>query len=107
MAAGTLPSGFIPEEDVDRTLFVVELPPGSRLDDTKAVTDRVAAQMRTLPEVRSVFVDGGRQLPGKKEVRLATLTVNSRRRRARAPPGAGRERDRRDAARGPDIRSWA
>jgi multidrug efflux pump subunit AcrB len=29
-----------------------------------------------MPEVRSVFVNGGVQLPGKKEVRLATLTVN-------------------------------
>ena len=76
MAAGTLPSGFIPEEDVNRTLFVVELPPGSRLEDTRAVADRVAERMRSLPEVRSVFIDGGRQLPGKKEVRLATLTVN-------------------------------
>jgi hydrophobe/amphiphile efflux-1 (HAE1) family protein len=71
-----LPSGFLPDEDVNRTLFVVELPPGSRLDDTKAVTDGIVEQMRAMPEVVSVFVNGGNQLPGKKEVRLATLTVN-------------------------------
>jgi multidrug efflux pump subunit AcrB len=75
-SATFLPSGFIPEEDVNRTLFVVELPPGSRLDDTKGVTDGIVAKLRGLPEIRSAFVDGGRQLPGKKEVRLATLTVN-------------------------------
>lgn len=71
-----LPSGFLPEEDVDRSLFVIELPPGARLDDTKAKTDRIAAKIKEMPEIRSVFVDGGRQLPAKREVRLATLVVN-------------------------------
>jgi multidrug efflux pump subunit AcrB len=47
--------------------------PGSRLDDTKAVTDRLAARLREMPEVRSVFVNGGVQLPGKKEVRPRDL----------------------------------
>jgi hydrophobe/amphiphile efflux-1 (HAE1) family protein len=71
-----LPSAFLPEEDISRSLFVVELPPGSTLDDTQAVTDGLAERLRSMPEVRSVFVNGGVQLPGKKEVRLATLTVN-------------------------------
>jgi len=71
-----LPSGFLPEDDISRSLFVVELPPGSRLDDTKAVTDAIAEDLRAMPEVQSVFVNGGVQLPGKREVRLATLTVN-------------------------------
>ncbi|SFK31311.1 efflux RND transporter permease subunit [Methylorubrum salsuginis] len=71
-----LPAGFLPAEDAARTMFVVELPPGARLDDTKRVSDGIVATIRALPEVKSVFVDGGRQLPGKKEVRLASLTVN-------------------------------
>ena len=71
-----LPSGFLPEEDISRSLFVMELPPGARLDDTKAETDRLTERLREMPEVRSVFVNGGTQLPAKKEVRLATLTVN-------------------------------
>jgi multidrug efflux pump subunit AcrB len=75
-STGLLPSAFLPEEDISRSLFVVELPPGSRLDDTQAVTDGLAERLRQMPEVRSVFVNGGVQLPGKKEVRLATLTVN-------------------------------
>ena len=70
-----LPSGFLPEEDQSRSLFVVELPPGSRLDDTKRVTDRLTEDLRRMPEVKDVFVNGGTQLPGKKEVRIATLTV--------------------------------
>ena len=76
MSTGLLPSGFLPAEDAARTLFVVELPPGARLAETTRVTDALVDKIRTLPEVRSVFVDGGRQLPGKKEVRLASLTIN-------------------------------
>ena len=71
-----LPSGFLPAEDAARTLFVAELPPGARLAETVRVSDRLVERIRALPEVASVFVDGGRQLPGKKEVRLASLTVN-------------------------------
>ncbi len=71
-----LPSGFLPEDDISRSLFVVELPPGSRLDDTKAVTDALTEELRGMPEVQSVFVNGGMRLPSKREVRLATLTVN-------------------------------
>jgi hydrophobe/amphiphile efflux-1 (HAE1) family protein len=71
-----LPSAFLPEDDISRSLFVAELPPGSRLEDTKRLTDGLAERLRQMPEVRSVFVNGGVQLPGKKEVRLATLTVN-------------------------------
>ena len=76
MSTGLLPSGFLPEEDVSRSLFVMELPPGARLDDTRAETDGLTERLRRMPEVQSVFVNGGTQLPGKKEVRLATVTVN-------------------------------
>lgn len=71
-----LPSAFLPEEDISRSLFVAELPPGSKLSDTQQVSDQIAERLRAMPEVRSVFVNGGLQLPGKKEVRLATFTVN-------------------------------
>ena len=76
MSTGLLPAGFLPAEDAARTLFVVELPPGARLPETIRVTDGLVDRIRSMPEVRSVFVDGGRQLPGKKEVRLATVTIN-------------------------------
>ncbi|KQP92392.1 ABC transporter permease [Methylobacterium sp. Leaf113] len=76
LSTGLLPAGFLPAEDAARTIFVVELPPGARLADTTRVTDSLVERIRALPEVRSVFIDGGRQLPGKKEVRLATFTIN-------------------------------
>ncbi|WP_375454050.1 efflux RND transporter permease subunit [uncultured Methylobacterium sp.] len=108
MSTGLLPAGFLPAEDAARTLFVVELPPGAKLAETARVTDGLVEKIRGLPEVRSVFVDGGRQLPGKKEVRLASLTIN-------LTPKNTRHRTQKevDVAVGailrdvPDIRFWA
>ncbi|MGU3538585.1 efflux RND transporter permease subunit [Methylobacterium sp. A54F] len=107
-STGLLPAGFLPAEDAARTLFVVELPPGARLAETTRVADKLVDRIRALPEVRSVFVDGGRQLPGKKEVRLASLTIN-------LTPKNERHRTQKeiDVAVGeilreePDIRFWA
>ncbi len=107
VSTGLLPSGFIPKQDNARTLFMVELAPGAKLADTVAVSDRVVARIRALPEVTSVFVDGGRQVGGKKETRLATLTVN-------LTPKASRTKRQWTVeaeiaallAEEPDIRSW-
>ncbi len=74
-SARLLPSGFIPKEDHARTQLTVELPPGARLADTQTVTDAITRRVKALPEVVSVFADGGRQIPSKREIRVATLTV--------------------------------
>ena len=66
----------MPKEDVGRSSVVVELPPGSRLDDTKAMTDTIAARLEKMPEVKSVFAVGGIQMPNRREVRLATFFIN-------------------------------
>jgi hydrophobe/amphiphile efflux-1 (HAE1) family protein len=71
-----LPSGFLPADDQSRLLLAVELPPGSRVEDTRAVTAAIAAQVRERPEVRSVFVNGGRVMGSGAEVRKATLVIN-------------------------------
>jgi hydrophobe/amphiphile efflux-1 (HAE1) family protein len=71
-----LPSGFLPAEDTSRTLLAVELPPGSRLDETKATTDAISRQLLARPDVKSVFVNGGKVMGGGAEVRKATLVVN-------------------------------
>jgi len=71
-----LPSGFLPAEDSSRLLLAVELPPGSRIDDTRSVTDAVARKVRERAEVRSVFVLGGRVMGSGAEVRKATLVMN-------------------------------
>ena len=108
VSTGLLPSGFIPKQDNARTLFMVELAPGARLPDTIAVSDRLAERIRALPEVTSVFVDGGRQVGGKKETRLATFVIN-------LVPKNRREKRQwtleseiaRLIAEEPDIRSWS
>jgi len=71
-----LPQGFLPAQDTARSLLAIELPPGSQLAATEKTTEEIVARLRRRPEVRSVFVDGGRVPPGTFEVRRAALIVN-------------------------------
>ena len=71
-----LPQGFLPAQDSARSLLAIELPPGSQLASTEQVTENIVARLRKRPEVRSVFVDGGRVPPGTQEVRRAALIIN-------------------------------
>lgn len=75
-AMGFLPSGFIPQEDASRIIFSLELPPGSRLEDTRDATDKAAAIMKQLPEVENVYVVGGASPTGTLEPRLATVVAD-------------------------------
>ncbi len=102
-----LPSGFLPPEDVGRLLMAVELPPGSRLEDTRRVTGLLSDKLRQHPDVQRVFVNGGRILGSGDEVRKATLVI------ALTPKGK-RKLSQNDlkpafvkhAAAIPDIRYW-
>ena len=76
MSTKLLPSGFVPAGDVSRSLLAIELPPGSRLEDTDKVTQGIADHLKTMPEVKSVLVYGGVVLGGASEVRRATLVIN-------------------------------
>jgi hydrophobe/amphiphile efflux-1 (HAE1) family protein len=71
-----LPKGFMPPSDTSRSLLAIELPPGSQLSDTEAVTDAIASRLRKRQEVESVFVDGGRIPPILVEVGKAAVTIN-------------------------------
>jgi multidrug efflux pump subunit AcrB len=71
-----LPQGFLPAQDTARSLLAMELPPGSQLAYTEKVTEDIVTRLRKRPEVRSVFVDGGRVPPGIFEVRRAALIIN-------------------------------
>jgi multidrug efflux pump subunit AcrB len=105
-----LPSGFLPAEDTNRTLFAVELPPGSQLGDTEVVTERAASIIRRRPEVQSIFVDGGRILGdtgGAQEVRKATITVHFSPREERTLTQRQLEQIiSGDLKEIPDIRTW-
>ncbi|MGD0848380.1 efflux RND transporter permease subunit [Bradyrhizobium sp.] len=71
-----LPQGFLPAQDTARSLLAMELPPGSQLAFTEKVTEEIVTRLRKRPEVKSVFVDGGRVPPGTFEVRRAALIIN-------------------------------
>jgi multidrug efflux pump subunit AcrB len=77
-AMGYLPAGFIPREDASRIIFSLELPPGSRLEDTSATADDVTALMRDMDEIENVYVIGGAGPTGTLETRRATLIVDLR-----------------------------
>jgi len=106
-----LPSSFLPADDTSRLLVAVELPPGSRLEETKAVTDAVARRIGARADVKSVFVNGGRAMGGIAgaggEVRKATLIVNLAPRHER-PLSQARIREELgdDMRHVPDIRFW-
>src|SRR5471032_1389619 len=71
-----LPQGFLPAQDTARSLLAMELPPGTQLAFTEKTTEEIVTRLRKRPEVRSVFVDGGRVPPGTFEVRRAALIIN-------------------------------
>ena len=75
-ATKLLPSGFLPADDQGRALLAIELPPGSRLEDTDRVTRGVSDQLKAMPEVRSVLIYGGQILGGAAEPRKATFVIN-------------------------------
>lgn len=75
-AIGFLPSGFMPKEDASRIVFSLELPPGSRLEDTRETTDEVTRLMLEMPEVENVYVVGGSNPTGTLEVRRATVVAD-------------------------------
>jgi multidrug efflux pump subunit AcrB len=77
-----LPTGFIPAQDRGFTRLNVELPPGSTVAATLAVTEEARRAIADVPGIRSVFatvgdaqqVAGG--VPQAGEVRKGTLTLS-------------------------------
>ncbi|TRW97579.1 efflux RND transporter permease subunit [Paracoccus sp. M683] len=54
-----LPTEFIPASDVGRSQIEVELPPGATVSETEDAARTLTAMVRKVPEVQSVFVNGG------------------------------------------------
>jgi multidrug efflux pump subunit AcrB len=71
-----LQQSFLPAQDAARSWLALELPPGTQLAYTEKVTEDIVALLRKRPEVKSVFVDGGRSPQGSQEVRRATVIIN-------------------------------
>ncbi|MDR3375942.1 MAG: efflux RND transporter permease subunit [Ancalomicrobiaceae bacterium] len=71
-----LPQGFMPPDDQSRLVASFELPPGVSLDETARVTDKVTRTLKTIPEVKDVFVLGGTSPTGTLELRRARIAVH-------------------------------
>ena len=81
MIAGSLPYGFLPTNDLSRSVLQIELPPGSTIADTEATSDRITALLKRRPEVRSVYAVGGASGANglsitAGEVRKATIVID-------------------------------
>jgi multidrug efflux pump subunit AcrB len=78
-----LPTGFIPPDDNSQTQVYLELPPGSTLEQTKAVAEQARQMIAGVEHVRSVYttIGGGSAgtdpfaPSGAAEARKATLTI--------------------------------
>lgn len=79
-----IPTAFIPPDDNSQTQVYVELPPGSTLNQTRAVAERARQLIVGVPYIRGVYttIGGGSvggdptaAAAGSGDVRQATLTV--------------------------------
>jgi len=78
-----LPTGFLPPDDMSQTQVYLELPPGSRLDETLEAAERARVLIARHPQVQLVYttIGGGAagsdplMSTGVQEVRKATLTI--------------------------------
>ncbi|MDB5752525.1 MAG: putative inner rane transporter [Ramlibacter sp.] len=78
-----LPTGFIPPDDNSQTQVYLELPPGSTLQQTRAIAEQARAAVMKVPHVQSVYttIGGGTAGTdpfaggGAAETRKATLTI--------------------------------
>jgi hydrophobe/amphiphile efflux-1 (HAE1) family protein len=76
LSTNLLSSNFVPAQDTARSLLAVELPAGTQLLETQAVVDGIVKRLHSRPEIKSVFIDGGRIPPATLEVRKASLIIN-------------------------------
>jgi multidrug efflux pump subunit AcrB len=54
-----LPTGFLPTEDRSLITLVIELPPGSTLQDTEDTAREASRRLREIPEITGVFANVG------------------------------------------------
>ena len=110
MIAGSLPYGFLPTNDLSRSVLLIELPPGSTIADTAAAADRITALLKERPEVRSVYAVGGAAGTNglsvtAGEVRKTTIVIDLVARSNRSHDQKAFERDMRAALSAiPDMR---
>jgi hydrophobe/amphiphile efflux-1 (HAE1) family protein len=78
-----IPTTFIPFTDIGRSNLQIELPPGTRLEETTRIAEQARAKLRTIPELKQVYATVGSVLDvgdpnktGVGEPRKATLVLD-------------------------------
>ncbi|MCW1918000.1 efflux RND transporter permease subunit [Rhodobacter sp. KR11] len=71
----TVPGSFLPPEDNGRVTVFAQLPPGSRLEDTRKATDQIYASLKDIPHIQNILIMGGTSPTGDLDVRNATINV--------------------------------
>jgi multidrug efflux pump subunit AcrB len=78
-----IPATFIPQSDLGRSNLSLELPPGTRLEETVAVSERARALLKDMPELKQVYTAAGSVLDlgdpstvGVADPRKATLVLD-------------------------------
>jgi len=94
-----IPATFIPQSDLGRSNLSLELPPGTRLEEAVAVSERALALLKDMPELEQVYTAVGSVLDlgdpstvGVADPRKATLVLDW-------GPAENRERDQRELER--------
>ncbi|WP_325169821.1 efflux RND transporter permease subunit [Neorhizobium petrolearium] len=72
----SVPTTFLPPEDMGRLTLTVELPPGSNLDETRAVTDEISRRVATFDEVGGVLTRAGASMNGQQDARYAVISID-------------------------------
>jgi len=91
MLVGLLPTGFVPPADRGQTQITLELPPGSTLAETRAVTEQARQLAMQIPVITEIYasVGGGSAgdafAPGAAaEARRAVMTITTKHRNDRS-----------------------
>ncbi|MBX5092063.1 efflux RND transporter permease subunit [Rhizobium lentis] len=73
--AGFLPSAFLPAQDTGRMTVSIELPPGSTLADNEEVSDLIDRRLKTIEDIKTVFVRAGSGSDGVRDIRKAVIVM--------------------------------
>jgi hydrophobe/amphiphile efflux-1 (HAE1) family protein len=76
ISLSSVPTTFLPAEDTGRLTLTVELPPGTSIDETREVTDGIAAAIGKVAEVEGVLVRAGSSMSGQQDVRYAVVSID-------------------------------
>ncbi|HEY9104220.1 efflux RND transporter permease subunit [Chitinimonas sp.] len=84
MLVPLLPTGFVPASDQSQTQVTLELPPGSRIEESRALAEQARVLLEPVKDVKQVYAlvgsatTGGGPMGGgaSADVRKTTLTLN-------------------------------